>query len=303
MNALPPVTMEGILYGLAVIIAAWVLSRLVGLAVRALLRWRHRSPSAAAVFGRLAGWAVLLLGIGAGLTVAFPSVRPVDVLGGVGVISIAAGIAFQTVLGNMFAGIVLVSRDIFRVGDQIAVADHAGTITRIDATSTTLRTFDGRLVIVPNGVLHSEVVAVQTGFERIRTTVAVDIDDSADLALARKVAVEAMAGLPSVLDEPAPDALLSEVGTTTVRMELRFWSGALQLETRAAQHDVILAVLAALREHDIKTGSDVLVIEPGPQAQSLLRDPEHHDQQREHLPRTSRPAASTQDLPPDSSRT
>lgn len=44
------------------------------------------------------------------ITVVFPSVEPVNLLGGIGVVSIAAGIAFQTVLGNMFAGLMLLSR-------------------------------------------------------------------------------------------------------------------------------------------------------------------------------------------------
>lgn len=271
MNELPPVTWTGIGAGLAAVLVGWALSHAVRAVVARLLAWRGRSPSSAGVFGRLAGWVVLFLGLGAGLTIAFPSVRPVDVLGGVGVVSIAAGIAFQTVLGNMFAGIVLVSRDVFRVGDQIAVGEHRGTIVRIDLTSSILRTFDGRLVVVPNGVLHSEVVTVQTGYEQVRTIVGVDVDDGADLALARRVAVDAMRALPSVLDDPEPDALLSEVGTTTVRLDLRFWSGAQQLETRAAQHDVITAVLGAFREHGIATGSDVLVVEPGRRAEALLR--------------------------------
>ena len=115
---------------------------------------------------------------------------------------------------------------------------------------------------------------MQTGYEYIRTTVTVDVDDSTDLVAARRIAVAAMHALPMVLDDPAPDALLSEVGTTTVRFELRFWSGALQLETRAARHEVILAVLGAFREHGVATGSDVLVVEPGPQARVLWEQEE-----------------------------
>lgn len=261
MTGLPPVTATGLGIGLAVILASWVLSRLLAIGVRAALRWRGRSPSSAAIFGRLAGWALLLIGLGAGMTVAFPSVRPVDILGGLGVISIAAGIAFQTVLGNMFAGIVLVTRDVFRVGDQIQVREHRGTIIRIDMTSTRLRTFEGRLVVIPNGMLHSEAVTVQTGFEAVRTSVALDLDDDADLERARAVAVATMRDLPSVLETPSPDALLSEIGTRTVRLELRFWSGAQQLETRAARHDVIRGVLAAFAREGVATGSDVSVIE------------------------------------------
>src|SRR5699024_8427247 len=128
-----------------------------------------------------------------------PSVKPVDVLGGITIISLAAGIAFQTVLGNMFAGIVILARDRFRVGDQISVLDHSGTVSEMGLSHTALRTFDGRLVVVPNASLHSELVTVQTGYERVRSTVAVDLDDATDLVRARDVALQTMNELPDVL--------------------------------------------------------------------------------------------------------
>jgi small-conductance mechanosensitive channel len=224
------------------------------------------------MFGALAQWLLLLLAFAAAMTVVFPSVKPVNALGGIGVLSIAAGIAFQTVLGNMFAGIVILARDVFRVEDQIAVGETAGTVTAITLTSTVVRTFDGRLVLIPNSVVHSEIVTVQTGYERVRSTLAVDIDDGADLDLAVRVAEGAMTQAVDVVPDPAPQALLSEVGTATVRLELRFWSGARQMETRRAQHEVIRSVLAALREAGVKTGSDVVTVEAGPQLLEALRE-------------------------------
>jgi small conductance mechanosensitive channel len=89
--------------------------------------------------------------------------------------------------------------------------------------------------------------------------------------LAVLVVEQAMAEAPEVAAEPAPQALLHEIGTATVRMELRFWSGARQMETRKAQHEVIRGVLAALREAEVKTGSDVVVVEGGPALVAAVR--------------------------------
>ncbi len=100
------------------------------------------------MFGALGQTVTILLSVAAALTVIFPSVKPVNALGGIGVLSIAAGIAFQTMLGNMFAGIVILARDIFRVGDQIAVQDTVGTVSKISLTSTIVRTFDGRKALI-----------------------------------------------------------------------------------------------------------------------------------------------------------
>jgi small-conductance mechanosensitive channel len=261
---LPPVTWEAVALGLTIVVGGWFLGRVVRWVTTPVLRWRGRSPSASRMFAALAQAVVVLVAVAAALTVMFPSVKPVNALGGIGVLSIAAGIAFQTVLSNMFAGIVILARDVFRVGDQIAVHEIAGTVTEINLTSTIIQTFDGRKVLIPNSVVHSEIVTVQTGYEQVRSTVSVDIDDSADLPRAVRVAEAAMVDAKAVLHDPPPQALLQEVGTATVRMDLRFWSGARQMETRLAQHEVILSVLTALSEAGVATGSDVVVVEAGP---------------------------------------
>lgn len=270
---LPPVTPMGVALGLAVLVVGILLAQLLRVLVSRTLSWRGRSESSARVFGRLVSWIVTALAVGATVTVIFPSIRPVNLLGGIGVVSIAAGIAFQTVLGNMFAGIVILTRDRFRVGDQISVGEHRGTVVQMGLTSTSVRTFDGRLVLVPNGTLHSEVVTVQTGFEHVRSSVLIDVADTADLERAARVAVDAMRALPQVLDEPAPEAFLTSVGTATVQLELRFWSGARQLETKEATHAVVMAVLTAFAEQDVEAGSDVVTIDAGPRLSRLLHRP------------------------------
>lgn len=262
--ALPVITWQGMLWGLAILVGGYLTSRALGWCTRRFLLWRGRSQSASSIFGAVARTLAMLFFFAAAVTVVFPSVRPVNALGGIGVITIAAGIAFQTVLGNMFAGMVILARDKFRVDDQIAVRDVAGTVTAVSLTSTAVRTFDGRLVLIPNSLVHSEIVTVQTGFEQVRSTVSIDIDDSSDLEVAVEAAQSAMASVDAVLPEPAPQTLLQEVGSATVRLDLRFWSGARQMETRLARHQVIRAVLRGLEDAGVKTGSDVVVVEGGP---------------------------------------
>jgi len=271
---LPPVTGEALLLGAVVLIAGWLLGRIMRWLTRRFLHWRGRSASASEIFAALIQALTMVLSVAAALTLVFPSVKPVNALGGIGVLSIAGGIAFQTVLGNMFAGIVILARDIFRVGDQIAVEEVAGTVTEINLTSTVVRTFDGRKALIPNSVIHSEVVTVQTGYEQVRSTIPLDIDDRSDLGFATAVAEEAMRGVPVVLEDPAPQALLQGVGSATVRMDLRFWSGARQMESRVAQHEVIVAVLEALADAGVATGSDVLVVEGAPAILGALSRPE-----------------------------
>ncbi len=261
----PDVTWQAVAVGVGTLLAFVVVGWLVRWIVVGLLTWRKRGPSAVSVFGLLAQWLVVLLGIGVALTIVFPSVRPVDILGGLGVISIAAGIAFQTVLGNMFAGIMILSRGRFRVGDQIGVREVRGTVTGISLNSTTVQTFDGRQVLIPNQIMHSDMVTVQTGYERVRTSVEVQIDAAADPARARRIAIEAMQSVPAVSGEPLPQALLTTLDKGALTLELRFWSGARQLETREAQDAVIASVLSAFVETGVRLADEIQTIEAGPE--------------------------------------
>ncbi|WP_248257125.1 mechanosensitive ion channel family protein [Georgenia sp. EYE_87] len=267
---LPPVEPGQLGAGALVIVGGWVLSRLVRAVLRRYWTWRRRSPSFSSVFASMTGWVVLALAVGAGLTIAFPSVRPINILGGLGVASIAAGIAFQAVLGNLFAGVLLISREPFRSGDQIALGDVRGTVDEINLRETVVRTFDGRRVLIPNSVMSSGVVTVQTGYEKVRTSVVVGVAYDADLERARSTALTAVEGLPSVARDPAPQALITELGSSTINIELRFWSGARQLETLEAQDQVIGAVVRAFNEAEIAMPADIRVLEASPSFTAAL---------------------------------
>lgn len=274
---LPPPSWEGAGLGLAVLAGGILLALLVRAGVAAYLRWRRHGRSAIRVFSRLAGWVVILLGVAVALAVVFPSVQPVDVLGGLGIVSIAAGIAFQTVLGNMFAGIMILSGGRYVVGDQIGVGEVRGEVTDISLNSTTVRTFDGRQVLIPNQVMHSDVVTVQTGYEQVRTSVTVQIDAMADPARAQRIAVDAMSSLPRVDSDPAPQALLTTLDKGALTLELRFWSGARQLETRETQHEVIAGVLTAFTQAGVRLADEVQTIDAGPDLLRVLDPPDDQE--------------------------
>lgn len=240
---LPEIEPAQVGVGVLVLLGGFVLGRLAQFVLQRYWNWRGRSPSFASVFASLGKWTLVTIAAGAALTVAFPSVRPVNVLGGLGIVSIAAGIAFQQVLGNLFAGVILLTREPFRGGDQVAIGDVRGTVVRINLRETEIRTFDGRRVIIPNSVVHDGVVTVQTGYERVRTSVHVGVAYGTDLDQARELGLRTLAAVPGVLADPAPQALVTGLGNVVIEMELRFWSGAKQLETLETRDRVIQAIL------------------------------------------------------------
>jgi small conductance mechanosensitive channel len=258
--------------GAAFVVAAVFV--MLGKALRPLVHWwlsRRRTPSFAKVFARLAQAMTTILGVLLGITVVFPSVRPVDVLAGAGLLTVAAGFAFQDVLSNLLAGILLLFRQPFIGGDQVEVAGFAGTVQEINIRETVIRTFDGRKVVIPNSTVYSAPVEVRTGFDAIRTSLVVGVAYEADLRAARATALQAIEAVDGVLAAPAPEALYTELGRSTVNMEVRYWSEPTELERLRVADRAVEAVKAAMDEAGIEIPVDILALQATASFEAALR--------------------------------
>ena len=255
---------------LLLVVAGWALSRLVRWLLHRSLR-RRQTPSFARVMSRLGGWLVLFLTILLSVAVTFPSVKPVDLLAGLGFFSVAIGFAFQDILENTLSGVLLLFRQPFRSGDQIEVQDRSGTVEAITIRETRIRTFDGQLVLIPNRDVYKSVIRVQTHFELRRLSFVVGIAYENDPADATRVIVAALAGVEGVAAEPGPEALVSELGASTVRIEARFWTGSRQLDALGVLAGSIMAVKAALDTAGIELPADIVVLQAAPSFRAAVQ--------------------------------
>jgi hypothetical protein len=132
------------------------------------------------VISKVAGWLLLVAVVLVAVAVTFPSVKPVDLLAGLGVFSLAIGFAFQDILENTLSGILLLFRQPFRSGDQIQVMDQVGTVEEINIRETRMTTFDGELVVVPNRDVYKNVIVVFTHGELRRQDFVVGVAFESD---------------------------------------------------------------------------------------------------------------------------
>lgn len=95
--------------------------------------------------------AVWLAGV-AGTLLTFDSFRAIgaSVFASAGVLSIVAGLAAQSSLANLFAGLQIAFSDAIRVDDVVVVDDYLATVEEITLTYVVLRVWDGRRVVVPS---------------------------------------------------------------------------------------------------------------------------------------------------------
>ena len=161
-----------LLPNLAVAAAVLALIFLLGVMAKwGVVAWgRHRGrDNLGEVLGGFVKWTVVGVGILVAMTIAFPSVRPVDLLAGLGVGSVAVGFAFKDILQNWLAGLLLLVRQPFQVGDEVVIMGFEGTVERIERRSTDLMTYDGRRVLIPNSDVYSSAVVINTALPKRRS--------------------------------------------------------------------------------------------------------------------------------------
>jgi small-conductance mechanosensitive channel len=257
--------------GLVVIIIALLASNVL----RRLLRPRlsaRRSASFANVMTRLAGFGVSATGCIIALTVVFPSVQPVDLIAGLGIFSIAIGFAFQDILSNLLAGILMLFRQPFETGDQIEVEGRRGTVQAITIRETQIKTFDGEKIVIPNAEVYQGVIRVQTAYGSKRTALTIGLDDWAELDEAADVVLEALRTVDGIHASPAPEAYFFEFGSSTTNMEVRYWTAAEQAEIRRIQDQAVRAIGKALRQARISMPSPITEIDIRPSVKELFSE-------------------------------
>ncbi len=265
LSALPRV-------GIALLVAAgaWAAGRAFRWALVRILRRTH-TQSFATVMSKLAGWGVTSIGVLLAIAVTFPSVKPVDVLAGLGFFSVALGFAFQDILQNLLAGVLLLFRQPFEAGDQIQVLECSGTVERITIRETILRTFDGKRVLIPNADVYQNAIEIQTAFPQRRTSFVVGVAYEADLDEAMSVIVDTLGTVEGVNAEPSPEAVMLELGAATVNIEAHFWSAPLQHDVLAVQTRAITAVKIALDAAGIEIPSDIIALQATSSFAAALR--------------------------------
>lgn len=253
----------------AIVVIAYLVSRLVRLGTSRAFE-RSRTESFARVMSKLLGWLILGVAALAAMTVVFPSVKPVDMLAGLGFFSVAIGFAFQDILENTLSGVLLLFRQPFESGDQITVKGESGTVEAITIRETRIRSFDGRLVVIPNRDVYKSVIVVQTHYGERRLSFVVGIAYENDADEARTVILDALSDVEGVASDPAPAALVSELGVSTVNIDVYFWTNPVQFESLIVMDRAIRTVKKALDVEGIEMPAEIVALQATPSFRAAL---------------------------------
>lgn len=251
----------------------WVISRIV----RRILRttWmRTHTESFARVLSKLVGWIVLAVFVLGAITVTFPSVQPVDLLAGLGFFSIAIGFAFQDILENTLSGVLLLFREPFKGGDQIEVDGITGTVEGITIRETRIVTFDGQLVVVPNADVYKNAIVVRTANEIRRDEFVVGVAYESDLEIACDLIVDTMREVAGIDSTKGPEALVDNLGASTIDIRARFWTDPHQHNVVDVRSRAITAVKKALDDAEIEMPCQIVALQATSSYAAALHDHE-----------------------------
>lgn len=217
------IMLPNVALALIVFIIFFFAARWLKLLVKRITRRHRQARNLGMVLGRLAQGVVILIGLFVALSIIIPTFRAGDLVQLLGISGVAIGFAFRDILQNFLAGILILLTEPFQIDDQIVFKDFEGTVENIQTRATTIKTYDGRRIVIPNSELFTNSVTVNTAYESRRMEYDVGIGYGDDVNEAKRLMLEAIHSVDEVLRDPAPDVLVLELAESSVNIRARWW--------------------------------------------------------------------------------
>jgi len=251
---------------IAVVLIFWFLSIVFKKIVYKLLGSRSRHQNLVKVFQRVGGALIIFIGFMIAMVIAVPGFTPAKLIGALGIGSVAIGFAFKDIFQNLLSGILLLISEPFRIGDQIVSGDYEGTVEDIKIRATTIKTYDGRQVVIPNSDLYTSALTVNTAYKQRRLQLAVGIGYADDINEAKAEIMQALSRADTVSKEATPTIIAVNLGDSTIDLIVRWFIDDGTQANKVSSIDQVLI--------EIKTALDVAGIDmPFPVRTLDMSDP------------------------------
>jgi small-conductance mechanosensitive channel len=234
--------LPAVLFGFLVFLAFMWLAGFVRKQVVRVLTKMDRSETLRLLIGRVVRGLVIGVGVLVAMTVALPTFQPSELIQLLGIGGIAIGFAFQNIFENFLAGIILLIDQPFKIGDQVVAKGHEGTVEDIQLRATYIRTYDGRLVVIPNSDVFTDSVVVNTACKHRRSEYDIGIGYADDIEQAQMIMLEVMRETDGVLANPAPDTVMMEMGDSAIVIRARWWTKPRKADVLDTQNIVLRAI-------------------------------------------------------------
>ena len=145
------------------------------------------------------------------------------VIGALGVLGLAVGLAAQDTFSNFISGIILLMDRPFRIGDWVQIGDEYGQVEGLTLRTTRLRTPDNESVAIPNAVVAGGEIKNLSAGGPLRLRIPVGVAYRHDTREVRALLERVVGGHPKLLADPAPAVLVTGLGDNSVDFTLVVW--------------------------------------------------------------------------------
>ncbi|MBD8162621.1 small-conductance mechanosensitive channel MscS [Erwinia persicina] len=217
-----------IVAAIVIVIIGMIAARFISNAVNKLLVTRKIDPTVADFLSGLVRYGIIAFTLIAAM--GRVGVQTASVIAALAAAGFAFALALQGSLSNLAAGVLLVTFRPFRAGEFVDLGGVMGTVLNVQIFSTTLRTADGKIVVVPNGkIIAGNIINFSREPER-RNEFIIGVAYDADVDQVLKLLREVVDAEPRVLQERGVQIGLNELGASSVNFVVRCWSKAGDLQ-------------------------------------------------------------------------
>jgi small conductance mechanosensitive channel len=211
-----------IVAALAIIIVGMIVARIISGTINRLMLARKIDATVADFLSALARYAIIAFTLIAALSrVGVQTASVIAVLGAAG---LAVGLALQGSLSNLAAGVLLVMFRPFRAGEYVDLGGVAGTVLNVQIFSTTMRTVDGKIVVIPNGkIIAGNIINFSREPVR-RNEFIIGVAYDSDIDQVKQLVMQILQSDDRILKDREMTVRLNELGASSVNFVIRAWS-------------------------------------------------------------------------------
>jgi len=199
------------------------------------------SPSARLLFAKAARFMLYALAVTITLSSVGVDLTSLTIFSGA--VGVGVGFGLQKIFSNLVSGVILLMDKSLKPGDVIEMGGVQGKIAQINARYAAIETLDGKAYLIPNeNLIANDVINLSYGNSRLFLRAEVGVAYSSDPREAMRLMEQAAAGVSRVLKDPAPRALITGFGDSSVDLAVGFWIEDPQNGTGNVKGDVLLAI-------------------------------------------------------------
>ncbi|AIU89823.1 small-conductance mechanosensitive channel MscS [Pectobacterium odoriferum] len=236
-----------IVAALVILIVGLVIARIVSGTLNKLMINRSIDSTVADFLSALVRYGIIAFTLIAVLSrVGVQTASVIAVLGAAG---LAVGLALQGSLANFAAGVLLVIFRPFRTGEWVDLGGVSGSVTQVQIFSTTLRTSDGKIIVVPNGkVIAGNIINSSREPDR-RTEIIVGVAYDADIDVVKKLLGDIVAADERIQHDKGVTIRLNEMAASSLNFVVWVWTT--NGNAQAVYWDLLESFKRVLDEHHI----------------------------------------------------